>query len=257
VDWLTVTAQWVNLFILALLLRRFLYGPILRAMDRRQQAIEARQSAVRQREEEAQREAEHLRQQTRELTQMRAELLAEARAEAARERVSLIAAAQEETQTLRRHWRGELEREQREFKERLRRKLGQWVMASARKAVGDLCGQELEQALLGHFLERFERLSGQEKRQLAESGVGEATLASSLILSAAQREQVTSLLHRELGPELTLRFEALPPGDHGLILITPAHTLEWRLESYFENLEHVFDDALTEAKQAGDHDHAE
>lgn len=257
VDWLTVTAQWVNLLILALLLRRFLYGPIIRAMDRRQQALEARQGAARQQEEEARREADHFRSQTRELSRMRADLLTEAREEAARERARLIADAQQETQTLRRQWQDELERERREFSERLRRELGQWVLASARKAVRDLCGLELEQALLGRFLERLERLPESEKRLLAASGTGVATLASSLPLSHAQREQVTRLLHRELGPALTLRFEALPPGDHGLLLVTSAHTLEWRLESYFETLEHLFDHTLTEAGQAGDPGHAE
>ena len=42
IDWFTVGAQVINFLVLVYLLKRFLYGPIIRAMDRREQAIIAR-----------------------------------------------------------------------------------------------------------------------------------------------------------------------------------------------------------------------
>ena len=42
IDWLTVVAQIVNFLVLVYLLKRFLYGPILQAMDDRQAGIAAR-----------------------------------------------------------------------------------------------------------------------------------------------------------------------------------------------------------------------
>ena len=41
IDWFTVAAQAINFLILVLLLRRFLYGPIVKAMDDREAAINA------------------------------------------------------------------------------------------------------------------------------------------------------------------------------------------------------------------------
>ena len=42
IDWFTVTFQIINFLILIALLKRFLYGPILRAMDERETTIAAR-----------------------------------------------------------------------------------------------------------------------------------------------------------------------------------------------------------------------
>ena len=39
IDWVTVIAQIINFLVLVFLLKRFLYVPIINAMDRRQQAI--------------------------------------------------------------------------------------------------------------------------------------------------------------------------------------------------------------------------
>ena len=42
IDWFTVCAQIVNFLVLVALLKHFLYGPILRAMDAREQTIAGR-----------------------------------------------------------------------------------------------------------------------------------------------------------------------------------------------------------------------
>ncbi len=45
-DWFTVVAQIINFLILVALLKRFLYGPIIRAMDRREAEIASRMDAA-------------------------------------------------------------------------------------------------------------------------------------------------------------------------------------------------------------------
>ncbi len=42
IDWLTVIAQIVNFLILVWLLKRFLYQPVINAMDQREQRIAER-----------------------------------------------------------------------------------------------------------------------------------------------------------------------------------------------------------------------
>jgi len=257
VDWLTVSAQWVNLFILALLLRRFLYGPIIRAMDRRQQAIEARLLEARQKSEHAEQQAAQYRNKARELDEHRAGLLAEAREEAAREKANLNAQARAEVRAMEQRWLMELEREKDTFQMQLRRELGRLVLASARKALKDLCSIDLEQALIANFLERLERLSGPEKRRLSESGHGQVMLASSAGLDDDQRHQILEALRDALGPDLSVRFEPLSDSDYGLVLMTPAYTLEWRLERYFQDLGQVLEAAMAEAGQTGGFSHVE
>ena len=42
INWTTFTAQIINFLVLAWLLKRFLYGPIVRAMDKREQKLAER-----------------------------------------------------------------------------------------------------------------------------------------------------------------------------------------------------------------------
>jgi F-type H+-transporting ATPase subunit b len=42
VDWITVAAQMINFLVLVWLLKRFLYGPIIKAMDEREAQIAER-----------------------------------------------------------------------------------------------------------------------------------------------------------------------------------------------------------------------
>ena len=53
IDWLTVGAQVLNFLVLVYLLKRFLYGPVVRAMARREEAIAERQREAQQRKEDA------------------------------------------------------------------------------------------------------------------------------------------------------------------------------------------------------------
>ena len=46
IDWITVAAQIVNFLILVWLLQHFLYGPITRAMQRREQRIAERERSI-------------------------------------------------------------------------------------------------------------------------------------------------------------------------------------------------------------------
>ena len=58
IDWFTVIAQIVNFLVLVYLLKRFLYKPIIKAMDGREQRIAGRLEEADKREEEARQELE-------------------------------------------------------------------------------------------------------------------------------------------------------------------------------------------------------
>ena len=96
VNWFTVAAQVVNFLILVWLLHRFLYGPIVAAMDRREQRIAERLQDAQRKSDAAAAEADAYRRQREELNAERDRLLAEARLEAETLRSTLIEAARAE-----------------------------------------------------------------------------------------------------------------------------------------------------------------
>jgi len=67
IDWFTVVAQIVNFLILVGLLKKFLYGPIIRAMDDRERRIASRLEEANARERQAQEEVQSYRQKREDL----------------------------------------------------------------------------------------------------------------------------------------------------------------------------------------------
>ena len=82
IDWFTVVAQIVNFLILVGLLKYFLYGRIIRAMDQREERIAARLAEAQQREQEAKEERQHYQARKEELEKQKGGILAQAREEA-------------------------------------------------------------------------------------------------------------------------------------------------------------------------------
>ena len=244
IDWLTVAAQWINFLILMWLLRRYLYQPILQAMDKRQQVIAARAAAAVSKTEQAEQLARDYRDKLAEMEAHRDALMAAAREEAANERANLAQQARAEFETLAQQWRHDLDREKSEGQTRLRNERGRLVTATARKAVQDLTGLELERALFDNFLHRLNALSAREKHALSASAGENIVLASSSELDEASRVRFAAALNGMLPGQFAVRFEALPDSRLGLMLTTPAYTLEWGIERYVEDLQAELDTLL-------------
>lgn len=247
IDWLTVGAQWINFLILMWLLRRFLYRPIVQAMDKRQQAIAARTAEAESKSGQAEQLARDYRGKLAELEAQRAELLAAAREAADTERAKLIAQARAGARTQAEQWRLDIQREKAALQTHINRQLGGLITATARKAMQDLCSLSLEQALCSHFLERLQQLPEREKRLFTEPAHTTLVLASSFELDEAMRNRFGSTLRNILTSDVSLRFDGLRDSSLGLALTGANYTLEWTLEHYFADLRAELDDALSRA----------
>ena len=90
IDWFTVGAQALNFLILVWLLKRFLYKPILNAIDAREKRIAAELADADAKKAEAQKERDEFQHKNEEFDQQRAALLSKATDEAKAERQRLL-----------------------------------------------------------------------------------------------------------------------------------------------------------------------
>ena len=93
IDWFTVAAQVVNFLILVWLLKRFLYKPVLAAIDEREKRIATQLQDAEKKKAEALKEQAEFQHKNEELDHQRVALLADAATAAKTEREKLIAAA--------------------------------------------------------------------------------------------------------------------------------------------------------------------
>ena len=90
IDWFTVGAQALNFLILVWLLKRFLYQPILHAIDEREKRIATELANADAKKVEAQKERDEFQHKNEEIAQQRTALLNKATEEAKAERIRLL-----------------------------------------------------------------------------------------------------------------------------------------------------------------------
>ncbi|MBL8296436.1 MAG: hypothetical protein JNN08_31615, partial [Bryobacterales bacterium] len=115
IDWFTVGAQIVNFLVLVWLLKKFLYGPIVHAVDEREGRIAGRLAEAKEKEEQAAQERAQYEAKIQELEATHESMLAQMRAEVERNQSELIEKARARVQALETEWQEEVDRERREF----------------------------------------------------------------------------------------------------------------------------------------------
>src|SRR5471032_2407792 len=100
IDWFTVGAQALNFLILVWLMNRYLYKPILNAIDAREKRIATELADAAAKKAEAQKDRDEFQHRNEEFDQQRAALLAKATDEAKAERQRLLEEARKSADAL-------------------------------------------------------------------------------------------------------------------------------------------------------------
>ena len=209
-SWSTFLLEIINFLVLAWILKRFLYRPVLDVIARRRAGIEKTLSDAEARHDEAQVLREQYEQRlTRwedERRQGRAELQHEIEEERARrmeELQDLLVTERKKAQVI----------EQRELAEALRRNEATALAHGARFAsrlLGYVSGPELEARLLELLLEEIGTLST-ERLEALRRGIGEpasdVVIATAFPLADVQRARLTEALTTALAMEVSPRYE--------------------------------------------------
>lgn len=248
-DWVTVSAQVVNFLALIWLLKRFLYAPIVNAMDRREQRIAERLDEAAAREGEAQQAAREHREALESLDGRRDELLAEAREAAEDERKRLLDKARAEIDEVRAAWRHEVEGEKREFLGALRRETADAVEAIARRALRELAGVELESSIVRELVGRLDGLDARQREALAAGGA--VRVASAYELDPGARSRITRAVHKSLSEDIAVDYEQDPELVCGIELTSEGRRVGFSVADFLDDLDARFDEALSPAAAKG------
>lgn len=249
IDWFTVAAQALNFLILVWLLKRFLYKPILNALDAREKRIATELANADERMAEAGQERDEFTRKNEEFNQQRAALLNNAKDEATAERQRLLDEARKESDALRTKWQEALRSEHQSLSEELTRRTGEEVFAIARKTLTDLATTSLEEQMTDAFIRRLGELSSSERVRLQSAFEAASTpsiVRSTFRLPAAQRRAIESMVKDVLAIETQVQFETAPELVSGIELTANGHKIAWSIEHYLASLKKSVDDLLKE-----------
>ena len=249
IDWFTVLAQVVNFLILVWLLKRFLYRPILDAIDAREKRIAAELADADAKKVEAKKERDEFQRKNEEFDQQRAALLSKATDEAKAERQRLLDEARKAADALSAKRQETLRSEARNLNQAISRRARQEVFAIARKALTDLATTSLEERLGEVFTRRLREMDGKAKESLGETlkaASAPALVRSAFDLPMEQRAAIQNALNETFSAEIRVRFETAPDLVSGIELSTNGKRVAWSIADYLASLERGVDELLKE-----------
>ena len=236
IDWFTVGAQAVNFLILVWLLKRFLYQPVLAAMDAREKKIATQIADAAALESKAQTERADLQQRSEALNREREGLLHKATEDANAERQRLIDSARQESQQLHSKLTQALAQERAELGHQLSVRTQAEVFAVARKTLADLAGVSLEDRMIEVFIAHLRELPQEQKLTLAGADNPDPTrvalVRSAFVLPAEGRASIEAAVHECLGATVTTRFETSPEFVCGVELTMGGVKIAWSVADY-------------------------
>jgi F-type H+-transporting ATPase subunit b len=249
IDWFTVGAQALNFIILVWLLKRFLYKPILNAVDAREKRIAAELADADEKKTEAQRERDEFQRKSKEFDQQRAALLTKATDEAKVERQRLLDDARKAADALSAKRQEVLRSDAHNLNREIRHRTQQEVFAIARKALTDLAATSLEERMCEVFTRRLRTIDGKAKESLGEAlktASEPALLRSAFDLPAAQRAAIQKALNETFSADVHVRFETAPDLVSGVELSTNGLKIAWNIADYLSSLEKGVGELLKE-----------
>jgi F-type H+-transporting ATPase subunit b len=240
IDWFTVGAQLFNFLILVWLLKRFLYEPILDALDAREARIAAELADAEAKMAEARSERDAFADKNEAFDQQYAERLSQAKEAVKAEHKRLMDEARQAADDMRAKRQDALEREQQDLNEEITRLTRKEVFSIARKALVDLAETSLEERMGEVFTRRLREMDAQTKGGLATAlkTASEAALVRSTFeMPEAQRAAIQNALNETFSAEVRVRFESAPDLVSGIELSTNGQKVAWTIADYLATLE--------------------
>jgi len=240
-DWFTVFAQIVNFLILVALLKHFLYGRILRAIDSRESAIKARLAEAEENLHQAELDKQDFQKRLHELEDARDAMLSQSQQDADRKRIDLMKKAREEIGALEERWRADLERERTALFQDIRGRAAGEILFVVRRALHDLACCDLDQCAARVFLNKLASMEVGAWKELAGQAI---VIRSASDLPQDIQKKIEEILNAQAVIPLTIRFEKVSSLGWGVELRANGRKIAWSAEGYVDALEERLRDAL-------------
>jgi F-type H+-transporting ATPase subunit b len=240
INWFTFIAQIINFLILVWLLKRYLYKPILDAIDEREKRIASQLDEAEASKAEAKREKDEFRQKNEEFEKQKGEMLGKVVAESEEKRQRLLEKARTEANSLHLKLDEELKETRQNMNQEVAQKIRQEVIAISRKTLSDLASMTLEEQTANIFIKRLNELNDEQKKQFIsafKSGSNPIMIRSAFELPNKIQSEIQESVKRILGTKPEFQFSKMPDLICGIDLMTNGYKLEWSLLEYLNSLE--------------------
>lgn len=235
IDWWTIALQFVNFAVLAWLLQRFLYRPIMGLADRRRQEVKTAfdEAAEAQNDAEAARGDFERRREALETERLR--ILDAAHAEALADQEQVAEAAQQRARTIETEAAARLEQEREDSLHVLRERSIDMAAAVATRLLSAVTSVPLSESFLEHAERHLAELSEHDLSDLTGADPM-VTVVTAPALDSHTQDKWTKRLRRHLGDEVRFDFQVDTALIAGIELQLPRARLRFSLSDTLDRV---------------------
>jgi F-type H+-transporting ATPase subunit b len=240
IEWFTVGAQALNFIILVWLLKRFLYKPVLSAIDAREQRIAHASAAADRQTSEVQKSRDELQAERKYFDDQRGSLLAQASLDAKAQGEQLLSSARQAAESLTLKRNAALLAEATELSDLLAQLATSESLNIARSALKDLADTSLEERISRVFAHRLRGMDSKKKEAFGmalKGSDGVRVVTSSFDLSAPEKATIQTSVNETFSADIPLRFETSSRGIAGIELTCGGQRLSWTIADYLKTLD--------------------
>jgi len=253
ISWFTVIAQIINFLVLIWLLKKYLYKPILDAIDEREKKISSQIADAAAKKAEAKSEQDEFNKKNEDFDRQKKDLTDKAVAEANNERNKLLDEAKTEAAALKDKQEKESKQAQQDLHDSLAQKTEQEVFAVTRKTLADLAGISFEEQAVNVFIKRIDELDETARKPFIEafkSDGGRILVESSADLPEKQQTAIAQSINKVLGAKPNFEFKTSPELIGGIELTAKGYKLSWSISEYVNDFEKSIAGAIKEKPTA-------
>lgn len=244
IDWFTVSAQVINFLILVWLLQRFLYKPILHAIDERERKINDQIQQAELAKTQAQQSYDEFQQKNNQWNEQRETLLNKTLEETQDLRQRSIEEVRQETNALRARWLESLKNQQSNINQHVASQVQQEVFSISRKILNDLASIQIEQAIVQVFIGKLHELKQTHRDDRWQEKT--TRVKSRFDLSFEQKESIQSAIKQVFSSETEVQFSLADELIAGIELTFGGYQLAWSIADYLGSLETRYEEILQE-----------
>ena len=238
IDWFTVAAQMVNFLILLWLLKRFLYEPVLKALDEREKKITAELNHASAVEEEASRQKSEWQGKNDDFEKQRTLMMRQAEEEAGKKRIELLESARKEYDDQHEKLLETLRREKEDQEEDALRRIRSEIFSVAGKLLRELADETLEERIVESFCRKLretgKEVIGEMKQAMQENG--RPILRSAFSLEATQQDKISETTKELFSLDDPLSFETSDELGCGIELCMNGRCISWNIDAALDSL---------------------
>jgi F-type H+-transporting ATPase subunit b len=239
IDWFTVAAQVVNFLILVWLLKRFLYKPVLAAIDEREKRIATLIQDAEKKKAEAVKEQTDFLHKSEEFERQRVGLLLEATNSGKTERDKLLEKARADSEEL----RSKLKKTVHDELDNLNGKIGtlavEEVFSIARKTLAELADVNLEERMTEVFVQRLHDMNDKQIEELKatlDPSKRPVLVRTAFELGPPEKTAIEGSVKAILGEGTGIEYETRRGLISGIELTVNGQKIAWSIADYLISL---------------------